>query len=107
MNDRKPPYRTGLWSAENAKAWLKPMLTADDSPLPRPPEITGDYSSHSERASDGPQPATDAQLDAIAADYAAAMLARGFVIGPPERDAIRRMAAIQDVWRVAFARVIP
>lgn len=52
------------------------------------------------------QPCTDAQLDAIVADYAETMRARGFVIGKPEEVAIRRAAAIQDTWRVAFKRVL-
>jgi hypothetical protein len=52
------------------------------------------------------QPCTDAQLDAVAADYAETMRARGVVIGKPEEVAIRRAAAIQDVWRVAFKRVL-
>jgi hypothetical protein len=50
--------------------------------------------------------ATDAQLDQIADEYAEIMLARGFKIGKPERDAILRMAAIHDAWRVAFKRVL-
>ena len=53
-----------------------------------------------------PQPCTDAQLDAVAADYAETMRARGVSIGKPEEVAIRRAAAIQDTWRVAFARVL-
>jgi hypothetical protein len=52
------------------------------------------------------QPCTDAQLDAVAADYAETMRCRGFAIGIPEEVAIRRAATIQDAWRVAFARVL-
>jgi hypothetical protein len=52
------------------------------------------------------QPCTDAQLDAVAADYAETMRCRGFAIGVPEETAIRRAATIQDAWRVAFARVL-
>lgn len=52
------------------------------------------------------QPATLEQLDAIAADYVETMRARGFVMGKPEEVACRRAAAIQDAWRVAFARVL-
>lgn len=55
---------------------------------------------------EGVQNASDTQLDAIAADYAETMRARGFVIGAPEEQAIRRAAAIQDAWRAAFARVM-
>jgi hypothetical protein len=53
----------------------------------------------------GPQPATDDQLDAVAEGYAEIMRARGHAIGGPEIVAIRRMATIQDAWRVAFAKV--
>src|ERR1700676_1262744 len=53
------------------------------------------------------QNATDAQLDAIAADYVETMRARGFVMGKPEETACRRAAAIQDAWRCAFERVLP
>jgi hypothetical protein len=53
-----------------------------------------------------PQPCTNAQLDAVAADYAETMRARGIAIGKPEEAAIRRAAAIQDAWRVAFKRVL-
>src|SRR5271154_183223 len=52
------------------------------------------------------QPCTDAELDAVAIDYAATMRARGFTIGLPEEAAIRRAATIQDAWRVAFKRVL-
>ena len=54
----------------------------------------------------GAQPCTDAQLDAVALEYAETMRSRGFAIGKPEEVAIRRAAAIQDAWRVAFARVL-
>ena len=50
--------------------------------------------------------ATDAQLDAIAAEYEAVMTERGIAIGPAERTAIRRAAAIHDAWRVAFAKIV-
>jgi hypothetical protein len=52
------------------------------------------------------QPCTDAQLDALVDVYAAYMRARGVTIGKPELTAIRRAAAIQDAWRVAFAQVL-
>lgn len=51
------------------------------------------------------QALTDAQLNAVVDDYVMTMQARGFVIGKPEEVAIRRAAAIQDAWRVAFKRV--
>ena len=50
--------------------------------------------------------ATGAQLDAIAEEYARIMRLRGHGIGEPELAAIKRSAAIQDVWRAAFARVL-
>lgn len=50
--------------------------------------------------------ASGAQLDAITAVYADEMRKRGFTIGPNEIAAIRRSAAIQDVWRAAFARIL-
>jgi hypothetical protein len=53
-----------------------------------------------------PQPCTDAELDAVAADYAETMRARGFTIGSADEVAIRRAAAIQDTWRLAFKRVL-
>ena len=52
------------------------------------------------------QPATDAELDSIADIYADYMVSHGHSIGRPERMMIRRMAAIQDAWRVAFGRVL-
>jgi hypothetical protein len=55
---------------------------------------------------DNVQPCTLEQLDAVAADYIETMRARGFMIGKPEEVACRRAAAIQDAWRVAFARVL-
>ena len=51
-------------------------------------------------------PATAEQLYTVAAEYAALMRERGITIGTPEEQAILRMAAIQDVWRVAFGRVL-
>ncbi len=85
MNDRAPPV-IGSITFDPSKPW---------HPAPRP-DVPGRRAAI--------QLATDAQLDAIAADYAATMRARGFVIGVPEETAIRRSAAIQDAWRVAFAR---
>jgi len=52
------------------------------------------------------QPCTPEQLEAVAENYAAYMRGRGVIIGKPEETAIRRAAAIQDAWRVAFARVL-
>ena len=50
-------------------------------------------------------PATDAQLDALAASYAATMRARGVTIDKSAEAMIRRAAAVQDAWRVAFGKV--
>lgn len=55
---------------------------------------------------DGIPLASGAQLDAITEEYARHMRLRGFTIGEAELAAIRRSAAIQDVWRAAFARVM-
>jgi hypothetical protein len=55
---------------------------------------------------DGPQPLTEAQLEAVAAEYQAFMEARGHSIGPGEYATIVRAARIQDAWRVAFAKVL-
>lgn len=52
------------------------------------------------------QHCTEAQLDAVVADYAETMRARGISIGKPEEAAIKRAAAIQDAWRVAFKRAL-
>jgi hypothetical protein len=49
---------------------------------------------------------TNEQLRRVAGQYVALMRARGITIGTPEEQAILRMAAIQDVWRVAFGRVL-
>lgn len=49
---------------------------------------------------------TPAQLDVAAKWYADEMAERGFTIGTLERETIRRAAAIQDVWRVAFAQAL-
>ncbi len=68
-----------------------------------PPTLTADPTPERRK---GPQPCTEAQLEAVADEYAAYMRARGFVIGRPEEIAIRRAAAIQDAWRCAFARVL-
>ncbi len=53
-----------------------------------------------------PQPLTEAQLEAVAAEYQAFMEARGHSIGPAEYSMIVRAARIQDAWRVAFAKVL-
>jgi hypothetical protein len=63
----------------------------------RPPELKMDPM---------PRFATDAELDAVAAVYAEEMTSRGFHVGVIERETVRRMAGIQDVWRVAFARTL-
>lgn len=51
-------------------------------------------------------PCSDAELTAVAGAYASLMRERGIAIGAPEEAAIRRAAAIHDVWRVAFKRVL-
>ena len=55
---------------------------------------------------EAPQPATGEQLDAIAADYATTMRALGFDVPDANLPVLRRAAAIQDAWRLAFARVL-
>lgn len=52
------------------------------------------------------QPATKAQLEAIAAEYAARMRALGFDVPEGNMPVLRRAAAIQDAWRIAFKRVL-
>lgn len=48
---------------------------------------------------------TDVELDVASAFYAETMRLKGFTIGAVEMAAIKRAAAIQDAWRVAFAKV--
>lgn len=70
------------------------------------PTLKAGYPSPCSQCVDTPQPCTDAQLTAVAAAYASLMRERGIAIGAPEEAAIRRAAAIHDVWRVAFKRVL-
>jgi len=49
---------------------------------------------------------TTEQLNDVACVYIREMQKRGFNIAQAEAAAVVRMAAIQDVWRVAFARVL-
>ena len=50
--------------------------------------------------------ATRDQLDAIAREYADLMRALGHEVPEANIPVLRRAAAIQDAWRVAFARVL-
>lgn len=84
MNDKAPPV-IGSITFDPSRPWH-----------PAPPE----------RRSTGVQPATEAQLDAVAADYAATMRARGFDVPEGNMPVLRRAAAVQDAWRCAFARVV-
>lgn len=58
------------------------------------------------KPTDGAQPCTAVELAAVAGHYATIMRARGIAIGTAEEAAILRAAAIHDVWRVAFKRVL-
>lgn len=58
------------------------------------------------KPTDGAQPCTAVQLTLVAGEYATIMRARGIAIGTAEEAAILRAAAIHDVWRVAFKRVL-
>ncbi len=87
MNDKAPPV-IGSITFDPSRAWHPPA----------------GLSGPGRRAA--PQPATEAQLDAIAADYAATMRARGFDVPEGNMPVLRRAAAVQDAWRCAFARVL-
>lgn len=52
------------------------------------------------------QPLNDAQITAVAEHYAETMRALGFDVPDNNMPILKRAAAIQDAWRVAFARVL-
>lgn len=54
----------------------------------------------------GIQPASEAQLMAVAMDYVHTMRNRGVEIDASGEAMVLRSAAIQDAWRCAFARVL-
>jgi hypothetical protein len=71
-----------------ARPWMPPEILADPRPIER---------------RKGPEPATPAQLDAIAEQYVAQMATRGIACDLPS---VLQMARIMDAWRVAFGRVL-
>lgn len=76
--------------SEAAKPWIPPGLM----PGPWRPDPAQQRRS---------TPLSDAQLDEVAAAYCEMMEAKGH---PCDLVMVRRMALIQDAWRVAFGRVL-
>ena len=53
-----------------------------------------------------PQPCNDAQLTLVAEHYAHTMRSLGFDVPEGNMPVLKRAAAIQDAWRLAFASVL-